>query len=315
MERCISKPPDVGRACLGYSGFHESTKQGHPNIDSGLPPRGRLRYYIVESGQESMAEFHQCFHLLYLAWKLLLAANNMSRKSTPVISRHQDEHAERPLCQNSRYNPGTTQEAANTTSTPQGVSSMLNAARKTQRSSRKSITAFKSSRGNARPFRPPGLAKPIRVLLNLLMPLSRQDSPSYNSWVLTHTLLHTIRGAREPQETQTEAFMASSSNFLPTPANPHRRGNVSSFRRKSYRPDLISHDGHPNQRSYISNQAANPFTPSASTSENDQQRQRDTTVQLIKSYEESHVPAPRVQVPASGSQVPAPRSGSCLRSR
>ncbi|KAG2251692.1 hypothetical protein Bca4012_099187 [Brassica carinata] len=36
-------------------------------------------------------------------------------------------------------------------------------------------------------------------------------------------------------------------------------------------PDLISHDGHPNQRSYISNQAANPFTPSASTSENDQQ--------------------------------------------
>ncbi|KAF3527449.1 hypothetical protein DY000_02040225 [Brassica cretica] len=41
--------------------------------------------------------------------------------------------------------------------------------------------------------------------------------------------------------------------------------------------------GHPNQRSYISNQAANPFTPSASTSENDQQRQRDTTVQLIKS--------------------------------
>ncbi|WZZ27107.1 hypothetical protein YC2023_010508 [Brassica napus] len=35
--------------------------------------------------------------------------------------------------------------------------------------------------------------------------------------------------------------------------------------------------GHQNQRSYISNQAANPFTPSASTSENDQQRQRDTT--------------------------------------
>ncbi|KAL0754038.1 hypothetical protein Bca101_091706 [Brassica carinata] len=36
--------------------------------------------------------------------------------------------------------------------------------------------------------------------------------------------------------------------------------------------------GRPNQRSYIYNQAANPFTPSASTSENDQQRQRDTTV-------------------------------------
>ncbi|KAF3602261.1 hypothetical protein F2Q69_00035657 [Brassica cretica] len=74
-----------------------------------------------------MAEFNQCFHLLYLAWKLLLAANNMSKKSTPVprinyvISRHQDEHAERPLCQKSRYNPGTTQEATATTSTPQGA--------------------------------------------------------------------------------------------------------------------------------------------------------------------------------------------------
>ncbi|KAF3559242.1 hypothetical protein F2Q69_00013684 [Brassica cretica] len=71
--------------------------------------------------------------------------------------------------------------------------------------------------------------------------------------------------------------------------------------------------GHPNQRSYISNQAANPFTPSASTSENDQQRQRDTTVQLIKFYEESHVPVPRVRVPASGSRVPAPRSGTFFR--
>ncbi|KAF3579570.1 hypothetical protein DY000_02031646 [Brassica cretica] len=82
-ERCISKPPDFGRACLRSSGFHESMTQGHPSIDGGLPPRGRLRYYIVESGQESMAEFNQCFHLLYLAWKLLLAANNMSKKSTP----------------------------------------------------------------------------------------------------------------------------------------------------------------------------------------------------------------------------------------
>ena len=48
--------------------FHESTTQGHPSIDGGLPPRGRWQYYIVESGQESMAEFNQ-----YLAWKLLLA--------------------------------------------------------------------------------------------------------------------------------------------------------------------------------------------------------------------------------------------------
>ncbi|WZZ27119.1 hypothetical protein YC2023_010520 [Brassica napus] len=60
-ERCISKPPDFGRACLGSSGFHESTTQGHPSTDGGLPPRGRLRYYIVESGQESMAEFNQMF--------------------------------------------------------------------------------------------------------------------------------------------------------------------------------------------------------------------------------------------------------------
>ncbi|KAF2543307.1 hypothetical protein F2Q68_00031343 [Brassica cretica] len=85
-ERCISKSPDFERACLGSSGFHESTTQGHPSIDGGLPPRGRLRYYIVESGQESMAEFNQCFHLVYLAWKLLLAANNMSKKSTLVQS-------------------------------------------------------------------------------------------------------------------------------------------------------------------------------------------------------------------------------------
>ncbi|KAG2246374.1 hypothetical protein Bca52824_086002 [Brassica carinata] len=37
--------------------------QGHPSIDDGLPPRGRLQYYIVESGQGSMAEFNQ-----YLLW-------------------------------------------------------------------------------------------------------------------------------------------------------------------------------------------------------------------------------------------------------
>ena len=73
IERCISKPPDFGRACLGSSGFHESTTQGHPSIDGGLPPRGRWQYYVVESGQESMAKFNQCFHLLYLASKLLLA--------------------------------------------------------------------------------------------------------------------------------------------------------------------------------------------------------------------------------------------------
>ncbi|KAF3582312.1 hypothetical protein DY000_02030678 [Brassica cretica] len=36
------------------SGFHESMTHGHPSIDGGLPPRGRLQYYIVESGQESM---------------------------------------------------------------------------------------------------------------------------------------------------------------------------------------------------------------------------------------------------------------------
>ncbi|KAH0874813.1 hypothetical protein HID58_072175 [Brassica napus] len=56
-----------------HSEFHESTTQGHPSIDGVLPLKGRLQYYIVESGQGSMAEFNQCFHLLYLAWKLLLA--------------------------------------------------------------------------------------------------------------------------------------------------------------------------------------------------------------------------------------------------
>ncbi|KAL0684016.1 hypothetical protein Bca4012_050864 [Brassica carinata] len=34
----------------------------------------------------------------------------------------------------------------------------------------------------------------------------RQDSQSQNSWVLTHTLLHTIHGTREPQEMQTEVL-------------------------------------------------------------------------------------------------------------
>ncbi|KAF3563043.1 hypothetical protein DY000_02017321 [Brassica cretica] len=135
--KTTSSQKDIREGPLeGSSGFHESTTQRHPNIDGGLPPRGRLRYYIVESGQESMAEFNQWFHFLYLTWKLLLAANNMSKKSTLVprinyvISRHQDEHAERPLCQKSRYNPGMTQEATATTSTPLGASSMLNAARK-----------------------------------------------------------------------------------------------------------------------------------------------------------------------------------------
>ncbi|WZY72306.1 hypothetical protein YC2023_004546 [Brassica napus] len=45
-------------------------------------------------------------------------ANNMYRRSTPVISRHQDEHAECPLCQKSRYDQETRQEATATTSAP-----------------------------------------------------------------------------------------------------------------------------------------------------------------------------------------------------
>ncbi|WZZ77667.1 hypothetical protein YC2023_098239 [Brassica napus] len=90
---CISKPSDFGRACPRSSRFHESKTQGHPSIDSGLPPGADCN----------------------------------------VISRHQDEPAERPPCQKSRYNPGTRQEDTPTTSKPQGASSMLNAIKRPAR--------------------------------------------------------------------------------------------------------------------------------------------------------------------------------------
>ncbi|KAH0938838.1 LOW QUALITY PROTEIN: hypothetical protein HID58_006299, partial [Brassica napus] len=56
------------------------------------------------------------------AWKLLLASNKNSKRSTPrhqESTRHQDKHAERPTYQKSRYNPETRQEATLLTSTPQ----------------------------------------------------------------------------------------------------------------------------------------------------------------------------------------------------
>ncbi|KAL0836034.1 hypothetical protein Bca101_087923 [Brassica carinata] len=125
-----------------------------------------------------------------------------------------------------------------------------------------------------------------------------------------------IHGAREPQETQTEVRpeLRPSTSTREAQALGHEQKHHPLCRHswllhqtfcqlrqiptvgeiaftRSYIVVLPGSPlpGHPNQRSYISNQAANPFTPSASTSENDQQRQRDTTVQLIKSYEESHV--------------------------
>ena len=104
--------------------------------------------------------------------------------------------------QKPRYNPETRQETTSTTSKPQGASSMLNAIRRpTRRPEWKSITAFTSSRGTSKASRikhedpqfwPPGLIKPPHPPNRW----PRQDSPSHNSWVLTHTLLYTIHGTR-----------------------------------------------------------------------------------------------------------------------
>ncbi|KAH0898386.1 LOW QUALITY PROTEIN: hypothetical protein HID58_047954 [Brassica napus] len=80
MEGCIPKPSDFGRACLGSSGFHESTRQGHPSIDCGLPSRadcnwqrinGRVQLMFTPSlfGMETTARRQQHVQEIYSGTK------------------------------------------------------------------------------------------------------------------------------------------------------------------------------------------------------------------------------------------------------
>ncbi|KAH0903341.1 LOW QUALITY PROTEIN: hypothetical protein HID58_042844, partial [Brassica napus] len=83
---------------------------------------------------------------------------------------YQDEHAERPPCQKSRYNPETWQEATATTLKPQGASSMLNRHEDLNESPLHLLQAQEAQE------RPGGssmriLSFGLRILLNLLIPL------------------------------------------------------------------------------------------------------------------------------------------------
>ncbi|KAF3563310.1 hypothetical protein DY000_02014384 [Brassica cretica] len=49
---------DPGKTCPGSWILQESKTQGYPSIACSLTLGGRLQYYIVESSQESMAEFN-----------------------------------------------------------------------------------------------------------------------------------------------------------------------------------------------------------------------------------------------------------------
>ncbi|KAF3518079.1 hypothetical protein DY000_02060881 [Brassica cretica] len=225
----------------------------NPSIDSGLPPRGRLQYYIVESGQESMAEFNQCFHLLYLAWKLLLAANNMSKKSTPQGNRHRDP-PESPL---------------------QPLRAREEHARPVESSMR--ILILHTIRGAREPQE---TQSEVRPELRPSTATGEAQAPGYEqkhhplcrlSLLLHQTFcqlrqIPTVGAMSHPYKGEEES---------PTGPTLSRTTVMSALRAFTRSYIVVLPDsplpGHPNQRSYFSNQAANPFTPSASTSENDQQ--------------------------------------------